>query len=264
MNDRPKLFPIRWRIFSIAVALGGLVYFQQRSLSVAGERIMPALSLSQMQLGWLQWAFIVSYGCLQFPGGLYGQRVGARHALVITGHVAVAATVVLPLAPAILSGTALFAVLLAVQFALGAAHAPFFPVSAGVFEAWLPTRRWAFAIGLQTLGCQIGAAVAPPIIVFLMQAFGWQRALFWSALPALALIALWAWYGRNRPQEHPSVSAQELAKIGHVRTSSRDTGVDFGRIRRLLVQRSAQALAAVLPTLPARVVDRAGAIGWFH
>jgi sugar phosphate permease len=36
----------------------------------------------------------------------------------------------------------------------------------------------------------------------------------WASVPALGLIASWAWYGRNTPQEHPSVSAQELAEIG--------------------------------------------------
>jgi len=30
----------------------------------------------------------------------------------------------------------------------------------------------------------------------------------------LALIALWAWYGRNAPREHPSVTPRELAEVG--------------------------------------------------
>jgi sugar phosphate permease len=60
---------IRWRIFSMLVAAGAVVYFQQRAISIAAERIMPELHLSQMQIGWLQWAFVLSYGLLQMPGG---------------------------------------------------------------------------------------------------------------------------------------------------------------------------------------------------
>ena len=67
-------FRVRWRIFSLLVSFAMVVYFQQRSVTIAAERIMPELSLSQMQIGWLQWAFLLSYTCMQFPGGVLGQR----------------------------------------------------------------------------------------------------------------------------------------------------------------------------------------------
>jgi len=94
------------------------------------------------------------------------------------------------------------------QLALGFAQSPTFPVSVGILRTWLPAHRWGFANGVQSTGCQLGAAAAPAVIVFLMQRFGWQRALFWTALPALALALAWAWYVRDRPAEHPSISAQ--------------------------------------------------------
>lgn len=70
MTNEPRLAAVprvRWRIFSLLVSFALVVYFQQRSLTVASERIMPELSLSQMQIGWLQWAFVLSYAFLQFP-----------------------------------------------------------------------------------------------------------------------------------------------------------------------------------------------------
>ncbi len=101
ISERPPLRRprIRWRIFWLLNAFAAILYFQQRSLTVAAERIMPELSLSQMQIGWLQWAFVLSYAMMQFPGGVFGQRVGARRALTILSLIAVAATVVVPLAP---------------------------------------------------------------------------------------------------------------------------------------------------------------------
>ena len=228
---------VRWRIFSLLVGFATIVYFQQRSVSIAAERIMPELSLTQMQIGWLQWAFVFTYGLLQFPGGVFGQRAGARRALTGIMLVAVLATALVPLAPALFTGTLLFAVLLSTQFLLGIAHAPFMPVCAGVMAAWLPSRRWALAQGIHTCGCQIGAAMAPPILVMLMQAFGWQRALFWAALPPLALIALWVWYGRDTPREHPSVSAAELAELGEPVIPPTDVAISFDRIRHILGNR---------------------------
>ena len=228
---------VRWRIFSLLLGFAIIVYFQQRSVSVAAERIMPELSLSQMQIGWLQWAFVFTYGFLQFPGGVFGQRLGARRAMITIMLVAVCATALVPIAPFLFTGTALFAVLLGTQFLLGAAHAPFMPICAGTMAAWLPSQRWALAQGLHTCALQIGAALAPPVLVILMQAFGWQRALFWAALPPLALIALWAWYARNAPGEHVGVSAAELAELGPAVVQSDTSGVSLKRIRHILADR---------------------------
>jgi len=231
---RPR---IRWRIFSLLVAFASVLYFQQRSLTVAGERIMPELSLSQMQIGWLEWAFVLTYTVFQFPGGVLGQRAGARRALAVTALLAVLATVAVPIAPVLLSGAGLFAVLLSTQLLLGAAQAPFFPICAGVMESWLPGKRWGLAQGIHTFGGHVGAALAPPILVFLMQTLGWQRALFWAAIPPLALIAVWMWYGRNTPREHRSVSAVELGELDEVNAPPADGSITWRRIRRVIVNR---------------------------
>jgi ACS family glucarate transporter-like MFS transporter len=205
---------IRWRIFSFLFGFGFIAYVQQKSITVAAERMMPELGLSQLQIGWLEQAFVLGYAIFQMPGGVFGQRLGARRTFVIIGLTAFMATVATPLAPDLLSGRALFVALLAVQVLLGCSQGAIFPVSAGVFEAWFPPIRWSYVQGLQTMGLGLGAALTPPLIASLMTALGWQPALLLTSLPALVLIALWAWYGRNTPREHPSVSAQELAEIG--------------------------------------------------
>src|SRR5260370_244545 len=205
---------IRWRILSFLFGFGFIAYVQQKTITVAAERMMPELGLSQLQIGWLEQAFVLGYAIFQMPGGVFGQRLGARRTFVIIGLTAFMATVATPLAPDLFSGQALFIALLAVQVLLGCSQGAIFPVSAGVFEAWFPPIRWSYVQGLQTMGLGLGAALTPPLIASLMAALGWQPALLLTSLPALVLIALWAWYGRNTPREHPSVSPQELAEIG--------------------------------------------------
>jgi MFS transporter, ACS family, glucarate transporter len=195
------------------VGFGTIAYFQQKGVTIAAERIMPELSLSQMQIGWIQWAFLLGYTPAQIIGGRLGQRFGARSTLAVAGAIAVAATIATPLVPAALTGGALFAGLFLSQLTLGLAQAPLWPVGAGVVRAWLPARRWGLANGIQSMGAQLGAALTPALIVVLTQAFGWQRALFWTALPALGLVLAWAWYARSTPREHPSVSGEELAEL---------------------------------------------------
>jgi MFS transporter, ACS family, glucarate transporter len=234
---------IRWRIFSLLFGFGFLAYLQQKSITVAAERMMPDLNLSQLQIGWIEWAFVLGYGLFQLPGGIFGQRQGARRTFIIIGVVAFLATVATPLAPYRLTGLSLFAALLLLQLLLGCSQAATFPVSAGVFEVWFPPRRWAFVQGLQTMGLGLGAALTPPLIANLMSAMGWQRALLWASLPAIALISLWAWYGRNTPREHASVSAEELAEIGSHNIAPVDAKISAKQLLNILTNRNVLLLA---------------------
>src|SRR5450755_24716 len=193
---------------------GCVAYFQQKALTVAAERMMPDLHLTQMQIGWLEWAFVLGYAVFQLPGGVIGQRLGARRMFVVISVLAFLATILTPLAPVLLAGSALLATLLFLQLLLGLAQGPIFPVSSGVIEAWFRPEQWALVQGLQSMGLQLAAAATPPVVAYLMDAFGWQYALIWPALPALALIFVWAWYGRNTPAEHPHVTTAELAELG--------------------------------------------------
>jgi ACS family glucarate transporter-like MFS transporter len=214
--QRPPLARPRvcWRIFLFLFVFGMVAYFQARSIPIASVQMMPQLGLSQLQIGWLETAFIVGYTALQFPGGVLGQRLGARAMFVVIGLIAFAATAATPLLPLVLSGAALFGALLGAQLLLGAAQGPIFPVSAGVFSAWFVPQKWSFVQGVQSMGLQLGAALAAPLIATLMAAFDWQRALLWTSLPVLGVILWWAHYARNTPGEHPRVSDLELAELG--------------------------------------------------
>ena len=97
--------PIRWRIFSFLFGFGFLAYVQQKSITVAAARMMPELSLSQLQIGYLEQAFVLGYALFQMPGGIFGQRLGARRTFVIIGLTAFLATIATPIAPEFLQRT---------------------------------------------------------------------------------------------------------------------------------------------------------------
>jgi MFS transporter, ACS family, glucarate transporter len=240
---RAAFIRIRWRIFSLLFGFGFLAYFQQKSITVVAAQMMPDLHLSQFQISLIEWGFVLGYGLFQLPGGVFGQRNGARRTFVIIGLAAFLATIGMPLAPYVLGGTGLFVALLAVQLLLGCSQAAIFPVSAGVFEVWFPPRHWTTVQGLQTMGLGLGAALTPPLVASLMSTMGWQRALLWVSLPALGLIALWAWYGRNTPREHPSMSTQELTEIGSQEVAPVDAKINFKQLVNILKNRNVLLLA---------------------
>jgi ACS family glucarate transporter-like MFS transporter len=229
---------VRWRIFAFLFIFGAIAYFQQKGMTIAAERIMPELHVSQVEIGWLEWAFVLGYAAFQFPGGLLGQRFGARVTLTVISAVAFFATVFTPLAPLVAQGAVLFFALFSMQLLLGLAQGPLFPVSSGVMETWFPPRNWSLIQGLQSAGLQLAAAATAPLVVYLMGHIGWQQALFWPALPAAGVIALWAWYGRDRPKQHPKVSAAELGELGAAVAEQPAASLSGAHIRRLLTNRS--------------------------
>lgn len=215
-----------------------LACVQQRSLTVAAERIMPELKLSQLQIGWLEQAFLIGYAVFQVPGGFFGQRFGARSTFVIIGFTAWATMVAMPLAPHLFVGTMLFSAMLASQFLLGTAQAAIFPVSTGVLETWFPPSRWGLVQGLQIMGFDLGGAITTPLIAALMLVVGWQPALVYASLPSIVLVALWSWYGRNSPQVHPAVSAAELAELSVKGVRQIDRSIGLADVLRIMASRN--------------------------
>ena len=234
IRPAPQRIRVRRKIYLFLFAFGFIAYLQHASITVAGVPMMAQLGLNEVQLAWIFDAFVLGYTIMQFPGGLLGQRFGARLTFVVIGLVAFAAMLATPLAPELFSGATLFAVLLVAQLILGLAQGPIFPVSAGVFEAWFRPVRWPLVQGVQSMGLQLGAAVAPLLLPSLMAAFGWQQALVWTTLPALGVILWWGRYARNTPAEHPRVSAEELAELGPSAAAGAPQPMSWARAWQLL------------------------------
>jgi ACS family glucarate transporter-like MFS transporter len=204
---------IRWSVFVCLLGFAFFAYVQRTSVAVAAERMMPELGLTQVEIGWLLTAFLVSYTAFQLPGGAIGQRWGARRMLVIASLLALVSTWATALLPALLTGAALFASLLAARFTLGIAQAPIFPSSSGVIEKWFPIARWSFPQGLMNTGINLGAAVTPPLVAWLMQTLSWQFALVITSIPLLGLTVYWDRRVGDVPADDPRVSDAELAEL---------------------------------------------------
>jgi ACS family glucarate transporter-like MFS transporter len=233
---------IRWWIFAFTLAFPALSYIQRLSVQDLAGTVMPALRLSQLQIGWLATAFTTVYALAQIPGGIFCQRVGARWTLIVVGILGFIATIAFPLAAMLAAGTLLFGTLLLAQGLLGVSQAPLFSAVTAVVESWLPANRWAMGGGLQAAAMNIGGAITPLIVGLLNAHFGWQGALLWVALPVVLLTVAWGGYARDTPREHPAVTPEELAELGGgaAQTTRRPT---VRRLLRLLSDRNVLLLS---------------------
>jgi MFS transporter, ACS family, glucarate transporter len=204
---------VRWRILAWMVAASLVAYVLRFNLSVAGPAIMRDLRLSEAQLGVILGAFAWSYGLLQVPGGLFGERLGPRRALstlYLAWFVATALMAAVPRGFPVAMSVTLLVVLRAAQ---GAFQAPLYPVTAGAMVTWLPPTRWALANSLSTAGLTVGAALAGPGITWLVLTFGWRQSFLVTAPLALLLGAIWWWDYRDDPRHHRGVNRAEHAII---------------------------------------------------
>jgi MFS transporter, ACS family, glucarate transporter len=193
-----------------------VAYLLRTNMSVAGERMMGDLGLTQVQLGVILAAFAWSYAAFQFPGGVWGGRVGARRALTFAALAWGASNLLVGLVPGrgIASPAVLMGVLIVLRALMGAAQAPLYPVTGGAMTCdWFPITGWAFPNSLGNAGLTLGAAATGPLIAWLMVTFGWRMSFVLTAPLAFLLASVWWWYTRDTPAQHPHVGAAELALI---------------------------------------------------
>lgn len=206
-------FRIRSLVFAMLFAFAFTGYVQRTSISIAAERMMPELGLTQVQVGWLFTAFLFAYAVFQLPGALLGEKYGPRLVLATIGLTTIIASVLTASAPLIAASGLMFVTLLLARSLLGVAQGGLFPVLSGAVRYWFPVGSWCSMIGLSVTGLWLGAATTTPLVAWLMQAYGWQAALIISSLPSLLLVALWYGFARDRPDEHSAVSPAELAEL---------------------------------------------------
>ncbi|MFN8652143.1 MAG: MFS transporter [Gemmatimonadales bacterium] len=212
---------IRWRILALLFLASFVAYILRTNLSVVGVAMMPALGISEVQLGIVLAAFAWGYALFQFPGGVVGDRIGGRKALALM----LLAWGVFTLLPALIPSSAavgtvtVLATLAVIRFGMGAVQAPLYPVtSGGTTWAWFPVGGWALPNSLTNAGLTLGSAATGPLIAWLMTTVGWRLSFVVTAPLALLLAAVWWWYARDLPSQHPGVSAAELALIDAGRT----------------------------------------------
>ena len=203
---------MRSLIFVLIFGFACASYLQRQGIGIAAERMMPELGLTQVHIGWLMNAFLITYAVFQVPGGLVGQRVGARLTIAVIGILSVLASVVTAAAPLIATSALMFTTLVIARSLLGVAHGGLFPVEAGTIRHWYPLGRWSSMVGLLVTGLWTGAAIASPLVASLMEAYGWQAAILLTSVPSLVLVVLWWIVVRDQPGQHPWIRPEELAE----------------------------------------------------
>ena len=183
-------------ILVMLVILGVVTFLDRINISVAGSEIIKDLNLTPLQWGWVQSAFILSYGLMQIPMGAFGDRQGHRKVLAL---------IVLwwSLFTAFTGMAGVLASLLVIRFMFGIGEAGSSPCSTGVISRWFKKEEVGKAQGFVWAASRMGGALTPFVVIPVMTTVGWRTAFYLLGALGIVWAAVWYWYYRE-PNTHPN------------------------------------------------------------
>lgn len=216
---------VRHKVLGLLGILSVLTFLDRIAIAVAGPGIQADLHIQPQEWGWIMSAYVLASGIFEVPFGAQGDRYGQRRTL--TRIVAWWSTF-----DALTAWCRGFWQLVVVRFLFGLGAAGAYPNSAGVIARWFPARERGRSQGIVWAASRLGGALAPLLIVPLQHYFGW-RSVFWVlGLAGFAWASIWhAWF-RNRPAEHPSITAAELQEIGETGSTHGNDAIPWKRLLR--------------------------------
>lgn len=204
----------RWVVCALLFFATTINYIDRNALSVLKTTLQADLGWSDVDYGWITFAFTVAYAAFPSITGRIIDRWGVKKSL--------AAALILWSAMSAahgLVGTVFGFVV--VRFFLGMAEAANFPASIKTVAMWFPQKERAFATGLFNSGTNVGVVLSF-VTVMLAEWLGWQAAFV--AIGAMGLIWLVFWQRAFfAPEAHPHVSRAELAYIEAGRPPEQET-----------------------------------------
>ena len=195
----------RWWILALLFLGTSLNYLDRMVMGILAPDLQRQYLISDVQYGFIQSAFAMSYAFGQVFSGRLLDHIGTRlgYAIALSGWSAAC------MFHAVVRGAWGFGIMRAL---LGISESPAFPAAAKCVAEWFPRRERAFAFGFVNAGTNMGVILAAAIVPWLTHAFGWQWAFIATGAAGFFVLLIWIPVYRS-PSTHPAVSPSELAHI---------------------------------------------------
>ncbi|HJU42791.1 MAG TPA: MFS transporter [Vicinamibacterales bacterium] len=197
---------VRTRVLGFAFALTAITYLDRICISAAAPFIMRDLSLTALEMSVVFSAFTLAYSLFEVPSGWLGDVRGPHRVLTRIVVWWSAFTMLTALAQG-------FRSLVVIRFLFGAGEAGAFPNVARTLSRWFPVRERGRAQGVAMLGSRVGGMLSVPLALLVINAWGWRMSFVVFGAVGLVWAVAWQIWYRDRPEDHPGMTASELAWI---------------------------------------------------
>jgi predicted MFS family arabinose efflux permease len=166
----------------------GFAYFDRMAMTFLSPYVVEDLGLSNTQVGALGSGLSVTWALGAYLIGRWSDAAGRRKPFLL-GAMAIFSfcSVLSGLAPG-------FWTLFASRMVMGAVEGPFLPICLAIIAAASFETRKGLNVGIvqNGFGSLIGTAIAPIVLVWLADLYGWRSAFYIAGVPGL-ILALLVW-----------------------------------------------------------------------
>jgi ACS family hexuronate transporter-like MFS transporter len=189
-----------WIIVGLLLLATSLSFLDRQVLSVSILRIKEDLHISDIDYGFINSGFLISYAVMFTLGGILIDRYGSRLGLGISVGFWSFATLLHSLSSSVFH-FGLF------RFLLGVGEGGCFPGAIKAVIEWVPKDKQALANGIAIGGSAIGAVLAPPLCVYLLGIVGWRAVFLISG--GFGFIWLAIWLIVTKGEKHSTIKLEE-------------------------------------------------------
>jgi len=174
----------------------GIVFFERNAIGPLASYIIQDLRLSQAQIGMLGSGLSLAWAIAAYAIGAWSDRTGLRKPFLLVS------VVVFSLCSALSGIAATFMMLLLARVIMGFAEGPFLPICFSIMNVESSPKRRGVNAGLMQnfFASLLGTTIAPLVLPWLADSYGWRTAFYLSAVPGLiCAVLIWLFVKEPTP-----------------------------------------------------------------
>ncbi len=201
-----SLFSAHTVVTTMLCVLFAIMYLDRVNISAAAAPLKAHFNLSNTEMGLAFSAFSWSYLASVLFGGWGARKYGARVSLFVTVIIVGIGTILTGLTGGLAS-------LFVARLVVGLGEGPAFPAATQAMRNWYPAHRFGYIQGITHSASRLGAAIAPPVVAWIIIWSDWRVSFIICGVAALLWAAVWWFYFQEDPREHPDADARKLEDL---------------------------------------------------
>lgn len=196
----------RWKIVLLLTLCYIVLYMDRSCMSMAGPSMMKYFGWSATQFGLVSTAFFIGYACTQLPGGWLADKLGGGKVVMFGAIWWSVFVFVTPFG-------ATLGLMILIRIMMGWGEGVSLPAMGTIIAQWVPKKESGLAWGMSIMGVSIGIALAMPLSAWIIKNWGWQMVFHSFAFLAPIWVIAWWKLGKNKPEQHPTITKEEIEYI---------------------------------------------------
>jgi MFS family permease len=181
-----------WAVVALVFVFMLINFADKAVVGLASVPIMRELELSHTQFGMLGSVFFLLFFASGVTVGFLANRFSTKIIMCIMG--VVWSVALLPM-----SMISSFPALVSSRVVLGAAEGPAFPVAVHAVYKWFANAHRALPTSVVASGAAFGAGIAAPLIIWIIDHFGWHASFGTLGVVGLVWVACWLVFVKEWP-----------------------------------------------------------------